>query len=260
MRAADHPAMIALLTRVMASYGKPLPESSVLKAWLDELAPFSPKTIEMAFSEYSLERPDFAPAPNGIAARCRLNDGRPDENEAWAQSLPALDEFASVTWTKEMGDAFLLARPMLEGGDEIGARMAFKDAYKRMVAEARAKNIPAEWMVSAGFDGERRHLEVARAMSAGLLPAPPAHLMLESGTGLPPVKPEGLKQVLEAIAPIVQAMSNPHERRDAEIESQTEAQRAESASIDARVKEYFRQHPEARFGNLPIPKDEDEPH
>lgn len=257
MRAADHPAMTALLARVMASYGKPLPEASILKAWLDELAPFSPRTIELAFSEYSMERPDFPPVPNSIAARCRLNDGRPDENEAWAQSLPALDEFASVTWTKEMGDAFHVARPLLEGGDEIGARMAFKDAYKRLVAEARAKNAPAVWTVSAGFDGERRQLEVARAVRAGLLPAPPAHLLLENGTDLPPAKPEGLKQVLEAIAPIVQSMANPHGARDADVESDFHAENARTAEIDARTKEYFRKHPEARFGNLKIPKQDE---
>lgn len=254
MRNEDKPAFGKLLASVMAGYGKPLPDGEVVNVWFNMLTPFDGKTIRRAFEAYAAERPDFAPAPNGIAARCKLMDSRPDENEAWALSLSSRDERETVVWTGEMAKAFYIALPMLEGGDEVGARMAFKDAYSRLVADARAENRPAKWSVSAGWDTDRRAVAIERAQVAGLLEGPQPHLALTNESGVAAERPEGLVRVLEAIAPILECMENPHGAHDADVEAETEAQRAKTAAIDARVKEYFKQNPQARFGNLPIPK------
>lgn len=112
--------------------------------------PFPPLVIKQAFETYRIERPDFAPTPNGVAARCKLLDGRPDENEVWAIAQVSRDEADTVVWTEEMAQAFDIARPLLIKGDEIGGRRAFKEAYKRLVNEARSINRPTKWIVSAG--------------------------------------------------------------------------------------------------------------
>lgn len=76
------PAFVELLKRVMADYGKPLPDASVILAWWNALAPFKPEALRQAFSDYALERPDFPPVPNSIAARCRLLERlEPHENK-----------------------------------------------------------------------------------------------------------------------------------------------------------------------------------
>lgn len=256
MRASDKPEFARVLGEIFAGYGKPLPDGAAIGTWFKMLEPFSPATIRAAFESYAAERPDFAPVPNSIVARCKLADGRPDENEAWSRSIVSRDERESVLWCEEMREAFLICKPLLDGGDEVGARMAFKDAYKRLVAEARGINKPAKWELSAGWDAERRELVVARALSAGLLKGPQPHLALTDESGLPAERPEGLKRVLEAIAPIVRGAENPHGLHDERVADEYDANRRRTEEIDARVKAYLRDNPAARYGNLPIPEDE----
>jgi hypothetical protein len=52
----------------------------------------------------------------------------------------------------------------LDGGDKIGARMAFIDAYQRFVGQAREDAKPVNWHVSVGFDANRRIQAVTKAM------------------------------------------------------------------------------------------------
>lgn len=209
MRNTDLPEFTRLLTDAMVGYGKPRPDAETIAFWFKALAPFSPATIGQAFAAYAAERPDFAPVPNSIVARCKLMDGRPDENEAWAVALTSRDERESVLWTEEIQEAFNLCRPVLDGGDEVGARMAFKDAYTRLVQAARVNNKPTRWNVSEGWDQERRGLVVARAVQAGLLAAPPAHLAIAYEGDAAPGRPEGLQKLLEDCAHILKAPTAP---------------------------------------------------
>lgn len=232
MRNEDRPAFAQLLAEVMAGYGKPLPTSLIVGAWFKLLSPFPPSTIAAAFSAYSLEKPDFAPVPNSIVARCKLLDGRPQDDEAWAMALLSVDERETVVWTDEMAQAFAQCQVVLAAGDEVGARMAFRDAYNRLVAVARAAGRPTHWQVSQGWDMERRALALNKAVLGGLLEGPQAVAMLSnsiSGTE----RPEGLKRVLEALAglntspskaeAIEQARMDAEDKRTSEIAEQVEA-------------------------------------
>lgn len=93
-------------------------------------------------------------------------------NEAWATALPAMDEAATVVWTPETAKAFEIARPLLEEGDKIGARMAFIPAYERLVDQAKRENRAPTYEVSAGWDQNMRQIAVQTAVTAGLLPPP----------------------------------------------------------------------------------------
>lgn len=252
MRNEDLPQFAALLADVLAGYGKPLPEAAEIGIWFKQLAPFPAATIKRAFEAYRMERPDFAPAPNGIVARARLMDGRPDENEAWAVALTSQDEAETVVWTDEMAGAFNLARPLLETGDEIGARMAFKDAYKRLVGEARAANKPANWTVSAGWDAQRRQIAVQKATVAGLLAGPQPHLALPNETDLPPARPEGLQKLKETLAQLNCMSAQASAEYDARIVEEQAAEQARRDEIDRQVREYLIKNPAARYGQLPI--------
>lgn len=253
MRTEDLPQFAALLADVLAGYGKPLPEKAEIGIWFRQLSPFLPATIKQAFEAYRIERPDFAPAPNGIVARCKLLDGRPDENEAWAVALTSQDEAETVVWTAEMAEAFGLAAPLLGTGDDIGARMAFKDAYKRLVSEARAYNRPTQWSVSAGWDAARRQVAVQKAVAAGLLAGPQPHLALPNESGQSAAKPEGLQKLLDTLAQLNDQNAEAAQQYEERLAEQEAAERARKEAIDQKVRDYLVAHPEARYGPLLTP-------
>lgn len=97
----------------------------------------------------------------------RLDDGRPGAEEAWAM-IPK-DEAGSVVWTREMAEAMGIVGPLLADGDQIAARMAFREAYQRIVAEARDQGLPVHWMPSLGHDPNAREAALQEAVRHGRL-------------------------------------------------------------------------------------------
>lgn len=101
-----------------------------------------------------------------VLDRMRTVGGHPTANEAWAMVLASLDESETVVWTDQVAEAAAVARPILEAGDEVGARMAFRDAYERIVRE-RADE--PRWFPSLGSDAVRREAALDRAVADGRL-------------------------------------------------------------------------------------------
>jgi hypothetical protein len=212
MQKEDKPEFGKLLADVMAGYGKPLPDGVMVNVWFNMLAPFAPQVIAAAFSAYVVDRPDYAPVPNSIAARCRLLDGRPGVEEAWAIALTSRDEADTGIWTAEAAEAFALCRPVLDGGDEVGARMAFKDAYLRLVAAARAASKPAEWSASMGWDQKKRIAALMRAATAGMLRAPQATALL-AGPADDPAPDNNARAQIASIRKVLAESAAAKERR-----------------------------------------------
>lgn len=105
-----------------------------------------------------------------IIGRLESADGRPDADEAWMNALLAQDESNTVVWTAETQQAFGIAKPALEINDKVGARMAFKAAYERLVSESRAQGAPALWSASMGWDVGQRRTILEAAVQCGRLP------------------------------------------------------------------------------------------
>jgi len=118
-----------------------------------------------------------------IIERLDKGDGRPSADEAWALALNALDESETVVWTDEAREAFSVARPVLEGGDKVGARMAFKAAYERIISNARADKRRPAWDVSLGWDAQRREAVLQRAAIAGILTYERAQALMPPAPG-----------------------------------------------------------------------------
>jgi hypothetical protein len=119
------------------------------------------------------QRGRFFPTPADVVAQLQVganDDGRPGAEEAWAISLGARDERATVVWTQDMAQAWQIAKPVLSIGDEVGARMAFREAYVRLIGEARAARMPVRWVPSLGQDPRGRDAPIAAAVEAGRLP------------------------------------------------------------------------------------------
>jgi len=167
----------------MASYGKPMPEKFYADAWWNDLIEFQSGIIGKAFSLYADENPTFPPHANAIRHICTklLSESfgkRLGAEEAWAIALSSRDESETVVWTEETAEAFSACSPVLEIGDEVGARMAFKEAYARIVAKNESEGVRVKWVASLGWDLRRREAVLNKAANAGLLPAPVAAKLL----------------------------------------------------------------------------------
>ena len=98
----------------------------------------------------------------------RLDDGRPDVEEAWA--MVPKSEADTVVWTAEMSIAMRNAGELLAQGDSIGARMAFKETYLKLCQKARDSQTPVSWQVSQGWDSSGREGVLVEAVKLGRLP------------------------------------------------------------------------------------------
>ncbi|MCC9595888.1 hypothetical protein [Rubrivivax sp. JA1055] len=187
-------AMFALL-----SHGRYTPDADACGLWFKVLEPY-PMAAVVAGLDAHVRAPETGrtlPIPgdivtkiDGIVAR---NDSRPSPEEAWAIALQARDEASTVVWTDEIAQAWDVARRVLELGDEVGARMAFREVYARQLEVVRRDRVPAKWQASIGTDkaqaAEALRLAAAqgRTLLAGTaaedvlsLPAPNASIPLLS--------------------------------------------------------------------------------
>jgi hypothetical protein len=117
------------------------------------------------------QRGRFMPVPADVVAQIEgaaADDGRPGADEAWTTALLASDEAETVVWTEETAQAMFVAQPVLRAGDKVGARMAFKNAYDRLVADARHARRPAHWHASLGQDPARRERALQGAVNRNL--------------------------------------------------------------------------------------------
>jgi hypothetical protein len=94
-----------------------------------------------------------------------LSDGRPGPEEAWAR-MPKRErmEDDSIVWCEEERIAYGACRSLLLDGDQIGARMAFKERYEKELAEARSQKRPVQWTMSVGYDVDHRLATLANAV------------------------------------------------------------------------------------------------
>lgn len=96
-------------------------------------------------------------------------DGRPGANEAWSIALSGFDGSETIVTNNEIAIAMGVAKPIMDSGDDVGARMAFRDAYERIVREERAKGTKVTWWPSLGSDAHRRIDAIKEAVDRGRL-------------------------------------------------------------------------------------------
>jgi hypothetical protein len=125
-----------------------------------------------------------------ILQRVQAADGRPGKDEAWAIAMTTNDEFETVVLTDEIQLALAAAKPVLDAGDKIGARMAFINAYERFVAQARGDVKPVNWHVSVGFDASRRTAAITKAVQMQRIPQERGQLYL-ADLSVAPVTEDG---------------------------------------------------------------------
>lgn len=135
----------------------------------------------------------------------RIDDGRLGADEAWAL-IPRSEE-ESVVWTPEIATAFFAAKPILDAGDDVAARMAFKQAYERALNEARTSRRPVVWSVSVGYDKSSLEATLRNAVDVGRISAQQAVKYLPNATfetlpALPSVGAQRIGGLLAEVAKV----------------------------------------------------------
>ena len=92
---------------------------------------------------------------------------RIEANEAW--TLIPESESDSACWTAEIAEAYFICLPLIEDGDKVSAKMAFREAYNRLADNATKKRIAVQWSVSLGHDKRKRNDAVRRALDKKLI-------------------------------------------------------------------------------------------
>lgn len=139
----------------------------------DQLRLYWPLFNEFSIDEFEqacfqfLRKGKFFPAPAELfdlmpSSKAKVHVSA---DEAWAIVIDSMDEYSTVVMTKEIAEARGIAYDVYANGDKIGARMAFKDAYNRIIATAT----PPTWFVSRGFDKSRVQSAVQKAIQLGRL-------------------------------------------------------------------------------------------
>lgn len=127
-------------------------------------------------------------------------------NEAWSVVLDSQDEQATILWTDEIASAAGVARPILEAGDKVGARMAFIAAYDREVAASKAEGRAPRWWPSLGESKEQRRAAIEDGIAKGLLPAPKVEHLLpapERPTDDPDANPANVRAMVQQLRDIL---------------------------------------------------------
>jgi len=174
MTRSDTERLFESLLNSYIAKGRPVEQvtAQLCGVWIKLLPDLTISQVEDAIDTWSRDGSQkFPPTPGDVLAIARNKaQGRaPQADEAWATALRAADEGETIVWTDQISEAWTIARPILDAGDEVGARMAFRAAYTRLMDSARESGTRIRAWVSLGHDPDRREPAVKQAVSAGLL-------------------------------------------------------------------------------------------
>lgn len=172
--------------------------------------------IQAAMNAHSrdTERGRFWPLPADLIAQLetmQTRDGRPTPEEAWSTAIQSQDETLTVVWTTETAQAWAdVGKALMEAGDRFNASRGFIDLYKRLVDSARKQGVPAQWVVSPGYnqslrrqaiESAYRNKQITKAQAVAMLPsAPPADdnvLLAITGAVVHRIGLDGLDRIAE---------------------------------------------------------------
>lgn len=162
-----------MIATISAEYGVTF-EPVKIELWAQGLHSFPGPIIEKAVYAH-IQDPDrgrFAPRLAEIIGNCdALSPGAKwiGAEEAWSQ-MPR-GEGESAMLTNEAAEALAAANDLIACGDRIAARMAFKEAYERLVARAKMDGRRPAYFFSAGRDMDGREKVLVDAVRNNLIAA-----------------------------------------------------------------------------------------
>lgn len=154
---------IAVLT---AEFDLPEFAPERIQIWMTKLGVFPAGVVTRAVSNF-IDTSKFKPQLSDILDRCKtqLDGNWLGADEAWA--LMPKSEADSALMTEEIAQAMASATELLQMGDKVAARMAFRDAYTRLVEKAKLEGRQPVYFPSFGTDVQGRLSMLASAVTAG---------------------------------------------------------------------------------------------
>jgi hypothetical protein len=159
------------------------------QAWEQSGSVISPGAVEMAFEaleDYNLqdirraltvhmrdpERGRFAPKVADVMAVLGAVDPNawPSPDEAWGIAVRTFDEADTCIVCDEIMTARESCEPVMNLGDEVGARMTFRDVFDRQRRAAIANGRKPKWWMTPGTDRNLRAQRLAEAVALKRLP------------------------------------------------------------------------------------------
>jgi hypothetical protein len=177
-RQADHERLADVISLTAEACGHPL-SAQAAEMFADDLSDIDDAAIRAALARC---RRELDGPLRIVEVLSRIDDGRPDTDEAWSM-MPA-DEHESVVWTEEMAHAWGLAQPFLDAGDVATAQSAFRKTYEKSVLEARIAHKAPRWTPSLGLDVDGREMALRDAVTNGRVAIAQAELLLGHSLGM----------------------------------------------------------------------------
>ena len=235
-----------MLTGIMTDVYDKAIKPALINLWIASLQPYALADVQAALMSYVTDPADckFPPKPGDIIRHlpaAATDDGHPGPDEAWGLLVRLIqDERETGVLTEEMRAGWQACQPILDLGDEVGARMCFLDVYRRRIQEARQTAKKAHWTVTLGADSTLRIQRLQEAVTARRISsahaqsllAGPTPVSLDSVAGLlegPDASPhdQNTSQRLRGMAEMVRNLSAAHDRRWAEQRQQEREAAAE---------------------------------
>tara|TARA_A100001391_G_scaffold176590_1_gene139860 strand:- start:4395 stop:5138 length:744 start_codon:yes stop_codon:yes gene_type:complete len=241
MRDADKAEFTQVVRATFGNYSREIPLPDTLRMWWEMLAAFDVASVRQAFQRHIATEPKFPPTIGQILEILNAGNkvGKLGSEEAWAIAVKACDERETVMLTDQIAEAWGICKPIMDLGDEVGARMAFKEAYQRLNASSTG---PVKWWPSIGNDPHKRDAALSEAKRLGLLPAPQVTALLPPAVrmgqdDLPP-SPEGLRKLKELMASLRVRGANEAEEAEAERERKRQEETDRKAAITRKIADY----------------------
>jgi hypothetical protein len=179
MQHEDGKAFRDSLNAAYEMYGKGPLSKIVLRKWWELFRDWDFHVFNACLDQH-LQQSEFPPKPSDLITIRDTLSGKPTADEAWALVLQAQDESQTIIWTEETAAASAVAVEILEAGDKVGARMAFKDAYNR---EMHRNKGPVQWKISLGTDQANRERVINQGVQQGRLKADKVQHLLPAPVG-----------------------------------------------------------------------------
>lgn len=204
--------------------------ASAAKLMAEDLAVYPPADIRKALQSCRRELTGKLTLA-AVLQRIDAEDGRPGKDEAWAIAMNTNDEFETVVLTDEIQLALGAAKPVLDAGDKVGARMAFNSAYERLVNQSREDRKPVNWHVSVGFDANRRVQAVTKAVQMQRIPQERGQLYL-ADLSVSPITDDGRALAGLITGDVIEPSPKVREKLQAVKDSMMEMRKASAARKD----------------------------
>lgn len=165
MKNTDRQQLADVLKQIYELKGKALTEGAI-KLWYGILEPYRIEDVTAALSQL-MRTSKFLPQPSEVVDIVDPPQW-PSPAEAWA-TYPH-DEQETGAICDETQAAWASAEALYQTGDMIGTRRAFEGAYQRhMEASLRAGKRRPSWLLSIGWDAEKREQGIRAAIQQGLI-------------------------------------------------------------------------------------------